>query len=384
MRCCRLRNVFIALLLIIEFTSHLGPASAAPTLLYGNDNGTYSAWNQGANDLFIYKMTAPAGVGVSSVKVGFESGVTTGAPITKVYFFADNSGSVGSVLSTFNYSSNDGTRFGTYTGSFSVPVSGRFWIAMQASQYIFNAGNGVANNAGTTWSLNITTRFYGTSLTGPFTTQGTGSSPVWMLYGSALTTLNTPAIPNVTSTSSTVTVTETSTTTNASSYLIKIFQSDGTTLIDSKTATSSSILTGTTFNGLSPNTTYKVGVIANGDGVTYETSTISSLASIRTAFGATSASLQIVGAPSTVIYRTPYQLRLTATGANGTVAFKVNGKSIPGCQKVTTSAYVANCSWKPSMRGANKISSVLTPSNQNFLSSSAAIQVQVLNRTGTR
>jgi hypothetical protein len=376
--------MLIAVLLIFQFTSNILPASAAPTLLYGNDNGTYGSWNQGANDLFIYKMTAPAGVAVSSVKVGFASGVTTGAPITTVYFFADNAGNVGSILSTFSYSSNDGTRFGTYTGSFNVPVSGTFWIAMQASAYIYNAGNGVANNAGTTWSLNISTRFYGTSVSGPFSSQGTASSPVWLLYGSALTALSTPAAPNVASSSSTVTVTETATTTNASSYLIKIFQSDGLTLIDSKTATASSILTGTTFTGLSPNTVYKVGVIAIGDGVTYETSTISTLTSLRTALGSTSAALQIVGAPTSVVYRTSYQLRLTATGSNGTVAFKANQKPIPGCQKVATSAYIANCSWKPSMRGTNKISALFTPSSQDFLPSSALIQLQVDNRSGRR
>lgn len=150
--------MLLAALIVFELSSNILPASAAPTLLYGNDNGTYGSWNQGANDLFIYKMTAPAGVAVSSVKVGFASGVTTGAPITKVYFFADSAGSVGSILSTFNYSSNDGTRFGTYTGTFNVPVTGTFWIAMQASAFIYNAGNGVANNAGTTWSLNISTR----------------------------------------------------------------------------------------------------------------------------------------------------------------------------------------------------------------------------------
>ena len=361
----------LATLLGILLILNLVPSSAiaADQLLYSNDNSTYGGWNQGQNELFIYKMTAVAGVTITTAKAAFASGVTTGAPITKFYFFSDNSGNVGSVLSTFNYASNDGSRWGTYTGTFTVPAGGTFWVAMQATAFIYNAGNSATNSVSNGWSLNISNRFYATSTTGAFTAQSTASSPVWQFLGASTTPLATPSAPTVTTTSTTLGVSESSTTPNASSYLVKVFASNGTTLVDSRTVSSVNITSQTTFSGLSPNTNYKVGVIAVGDGVTYDNSALSTLTSVTTSMGISTLSLTITGNPSVIYFRNQYQLRATVTGSNGYVAFTANGKVISGCKKVTTSALVANCYWKPSIHGQVTLKAILTPSDSNYNSS---------------
>jgi hypothetical protein len=309
---------------------------------------------------------------ITTIKAGWASGITTQASTNTIYIFSDVSGAPGSVAATFTYSSNDGSNWASYTGSYTVPAGATFFLGQRSSSGINNAGGAVANQAGTSWSIYYASRYSGSTLTGPFTLDNVNSAPVWRIYASATTTLTTPAVPVTTRTSSTITVSESATVANSSSYVVNLFQSDGTTLVESKTATNSSILTGITFSGLTGNTQYKAGVVAVGDQVSYSNSASSTLASVTTLPVTSTTTLGITGNPVTLTFRSSYQIRATVSGTTGYVAFKVNGKAISGCNKVTVSANIANCNWRPAFHGGLSITASFTSTNAGYTSSQSS------------
>lgn len=379
------RSVLPGILIFLFIISGIAPqsAKAAETLVFDNSTGTYGPWNQGTNDIYLNRITGTSGSVITTIKSGWNSGITTQASNNTVYLFSDVSNTPGSVVATFSYSSNDGSNWATYTGNYTVPAGGVFWIGQRATSTINNSGSSNTNQVSSGWSIWLGMRYYGTSLTGPFTGSALGTSPLWRIYtGAVATTLPTPSAPSLTSSSTTIGASETSTTTNASSYLIKLYASNGITLIDSKTATNSTITSGITFTGLTPNTNYKVGVIAVGDGVNYLDSSISSLTSINTSLGVSTVTTEIVGTPTQLTFRTTYQIRATTTGSTGYVAFKVNGIRISSCSKIIVSGSIANCNWKPSLRGILTITATFTSTNANYASSSAnPLVLQVLTRS---
>ena len=383
----RALRTLLAFLLSLGFLSSLAApsADAAESLVLDTSNGTFSAWNQGVNQIYMNKITGVSGAVITTIKSGWASNISTQAPTNTVYLFSDVSGAPGSVVATFTYASNDGANWATYTGSYTVPAGGTFFIGQRASSGINNAGGATANQTGTSWSIFYGNRYSGSSLTGPFTQDAVGSSPIWRIYITALTTLGTPALPVTSVTSSTLAVSETSTTANASSYTVNLYQSDGVTLVESKTATNASILTGVTFSGLTRNTQYKVGVVAIGDQISYTNSAQSTLVSVTTLPSATTTSLTISGNPASLIYRSTYQLIATVTGTTGFVSFTANGKAAPGCKKVAVSASVATCSWRPAIHGALSISASFTSTNAGYASSqSSPIAINASLRSNRR
>ncbi len=361
-------------------------AAAAETLVFDNSLGVYNQWNQGTNEIYLLKVTGIPGSVITTIKSGWSTGITTQASTNTVYIFSDSSNAPSAVQATFSYASNDGGNWASYTGSYTVRPSGTFWIGQRASAFINNSGSSNANQVSSGWSISYSSRYRGTSLTGPFTSEGAASAPLFRIYtGTVATTLATPAAPVVTATSTTISVSETSTTANSSSYLIRLFASNGTTLIDSKTVTSSGITTPTIFTGLTPNTQYRVGVIAVGDGVSYLDSAISALSSITTSLGISTLSTSIVGNPASISYRTPYQLRAAVSGSTGYVTFRANGKQIPGCKKVNVSGSIADCSWKPPLHGEIIVRALFTSTDANYSSAEAnPLSVKVVARTNRR
>ena len=360
-------------------------AKASGSLLLDTSNGTFSGWNQSAGWIFLNKITGTAGTVISTIKSGWASNISIQASTNTVYLFTDSAGAPGTVAATFTYASHDGANWASYTGSYTVPAGGTFFIGQRATSAIANAGGAVANQAGTSWSISYANRFSGSSLSGPFTQDPVYSAPIWRIYGAAATQLTTPATPKTSITSSSVTVSETSTTSNALSYIVNLYQSNGTTLIESKTATTSTIISGITFSGLSPNTIYKVGVKAIGDGTSYSDSALSNLGTFTTSKGLTSAALSIVGTPTTLTYRNSYQIRATITGSTGFVSFRANGKPISQCRKVAIASSLSSCTWRPSIHGVVLLTAEVTSTNAGFLGSQAApISIAITKRSTTR
>jgi len=291
----------------------------------------------------------------------------------------------GTVAATFSFSSHDGANWASYTGSYTVPAGGTFFIGQRATSPIANAGGAVTNQVANTWSISYANRFSGSSLLGPFTQDSVFSAPIWQIYGTSTTQLTSPAAPKTSTTSSSVTISETATVANASSYQIRLFQSNGTTLIETKTATASTIVSGVTFTDLTPNTTYRVGLIAIGDGTTYSDSVISALSSFTTQKGVISAVLNIVGSPTSLTYRSTYQIRATITGSTGFVAFRANGKSISQCRKVAISSSLSTCTWRPSFHGVVTLSASVTSTDSSYLGSQTpGISIHVVKRSNAR
>jgi hypothetical protein len=360
-------------------------ATASGTLLLNTSNGTFSHWAQSANAIYLNRITGVSGTLITEIRSGWVTSISTQASTNTVYLFTDSSGAPGSVAATFTFSSHDGSNWASYTGSYTVPAGGTFFIGQRASAQIANAGGAVANQVANSWSISYANRYYGFSLTGPFTQESVNSAPVWQIYGSTTTQLTSPAVPKTSVTSSAVTVSETATVANASSYQVRLFQSNGTTLIETKTATASTIVSGVTFTGLTPNTAYRVGVIAIGDGTTYSDSLISTLAAFTTEKGLSSAVLNIVGSPTSLVNRTAYQIRATINGSTGFVAFRANGKPISQCRKVAISSSLSTCTWRPSIHGVVTLSSSVTSTDSNFVGSqSSGISISVVKRTNAR
>jgi hypothetical protein len=72
------------------------------------------------------------------------------------------------------------------------------------------------------------------------------------------------------------------------------------------------------------------------------------------------------------------------TSVEGSVAFRANGKYISGCRKVATASLAATCSWRPSVQGAVRITTVLKPTSGSYSSSSSSLGVSVIRRNTTR
>ena len=85
---------------------------------------------------------------------------------------------------------------------------------------------------------------------------------------------------------------------------------------------------------------------------------------------------------STPVFRAATTITATVT-MSGRVTFYANNKKIPGCSRVATtgsSPIIATCSWKPSRHGPTVISTLMTPTDSNFLSSTDASQTVFTTR----
>ena len=111
---------------------------------------------------------------------------------------------------------------------------------------------------------------------------------------------------------------------------------------------------------------------------------IGAMALVGGAFGAgaavaaPAASTLVLSGGSGVFQLDPIVINATASAA-GTVAFKLGGKAITGCEAVATTTvtpFVAKCSWVPAAAGAAALSGSLTPADAaNF----APVDSPVLN-----
>lgn len=93
-----------------------------------------------------------------------------------------------------------------------------------------------------------------------------------------------------------------------------------------------------------------------------------------------------LGLNTTPSYRGSVTLTATlaTAGTDGKVTFFANGKRIPGCIKVSSSALVATCTWKPSSKGSVTLSATSFPADQSYSSGSISVPVAVGARTGLR
>jgi hypothetical protein len=375
------RTILVAIFFLAACVTSMSAANAGVLLAINFPQTTNSAYGDNATYWGAQKFTAGSNTTLTSIEVPIGQGILTAVSIR-----ADNSNLPGTILSTWTTSSSSPASpplTQTFTGSFNVTSGTSYWIVFHSNAiaYLYWAsttvqsgisgwaapvGNSVAytNDAGSTWAIDGYVKSLSVRLNGSTTTSlSTPNSPVVAVYSS-----------------SSVLVSETSTTSNASSYLLKWYASNGSTLIDSMSVLSSNITSTTLISGLTPNSNYYFSVTAIGDGITYSNSPESPKTSASTPKGSTNISLT---APASTNFRTITTLSVTTTKP-GTLTFYSRNKRIAGCIKVNVPISTGSCSWRPEEKGQLGISVVFTPNDGNYLSSSVSRFIFVLPRTGTR
>jgi hypothetical protein len=306
--------------------------------------------------------------------------------VTAVSIRADNSNLPGTVLSTWTTKSSSpatAPNVQTFTGSVSVTSGSYYWIAIHAASNISIYWTSSTSQSGSTgWSVPVGQTGAASSNSGSTWTIDTSvksfSLRITANTGTQLTTPNAPVVNA--SGAFGIGVSETSTTANASSYLVKLYSSNGVTLVDSKTVASGNITSVTNFIGLNPNTNYYASVTAIGDGSTYLNSNESSKTLVTTPKGDTTVT---ISAPSEITFR---QLATISaiTSKSGLITFYSRSKRIPGCIKIKVLTNTATCSWLPAVRGGYLISAVFTPTDTSYLESNTSLGVSIKGRSNKR
>ena len=99
----------------------------------------------------------------------------------------------------------------------------------------------------------------------------------------------------------------------------------------------------------------------------------------------TTVSMSVSGNPRTIIYRQALSLSATSS-IDGKITFRANGKSIAGCVGVSTVSLIATCSWKPTVKGATRLTAQIIPTQSvsNASATSTTYWIQVLPRSSRR
>jgi len=82
-------------------------------------------------------------------------------------------------------------------------------------------------------------------------------------------------------------------------------------------------------------------------------------------------------------YRIPTTLNVSVR-TQSRVTFKINGKVIPGCNRILSTSTTATCRWLPSQHTQFVITSTAVPVNSNFDATTSSASVNVVPRTNTR
>ncbi len=369
----RLRLIVLSLTVLLSSVVAI-PASQAAIIFS-------SAWGSsgigfGLNNAYWSAQRIYAGSNQTITKIEIQS--SSSAYTLKIR--GESASKPGSPLTTFTYSSASGG-IQTFTGSFSAVSGTYYWISLE------NVTAAVSVNA--TQTINDSSSSGWTS--GGAVLSTTDSGATWsnasvggynyfsLRLSTSSTLLTTPSAPIVSNIQNTsVSVSETSTTANAVTYVVRLYQTNGTTLVESKTV--SSITTATTFSNLTPGTNYKVAVTAIADGINFDNSTESALTSFTTS---ALSSISISGT-SNLIYRTSAVVTLNVTGGDGKVTLLANGKRVAGCISKSTASLVFACTYRPTMRGNLVLTAQFRPTNVALSSSTASTQVNVKSRSNSR
>jgi hypothetical protein len=368
------RRGFVALLAIAGCIVPISQAQAA--VVYTSNWGSTGGFGLNSTYWAAHKFTAATNGTITSIDIYLGSG-----SVTRLALRSNSGSAPGATLATMTSSTIVGTTQ-TFTGSFSMTAGTVYWLSAEVTSGAGNIGvkSALSDVSTSGWSSGgVIMSSLDSGATWGTTYVGGANNFILQMNGSTLSPLTTPNTPVLnSSTGLSLSVSETSATTNAVNYTVSLYQTNGTTLIETKTVTT--ITSPVTFTGLSAATNYKVSITANGDGSTYGVSSASPQLSVTTP-GTTSVSLSGL---SSLNYRSASTVTATVVGANGRITLLINGKRVGGCIKVLTSALSATCSIKPSMRGFVRISVQFVPTSASFDSSSNSYLVTIGKRSAAR
>ncbi len=287
-----------------------------------------------------------------------------------------------------------------------IPANRYFLIGVTGGPYYrsFKAldANRSAQIGGLNYVTSINTIYYGAHGSGPtsgipsalggnesgFTTYA-GYVPVISIKFKAtgtppspsLTTPDTPTVTNIGETATTISAN--SVVANAQSYIASLYGSDGVSLLETRTVTTSQVVAGYLWNNLSANTSYQVSFTAVGDVTNFSNSPMSPKKSFTTSKVQSSISLGF--SSSSVIFNVATTITATLIGStSGKSTFFARGKRIAGCINKTVTTSTVTCNWKPATRGTTYISAIFTPLSSSVLGSSTTGSIFVGNRISKR
>jgi hypothetical protein len=123
-------------------------------------------------------------------------------------------------------------------------------------------------------------------------------------------------------------------------------------------------------------------VLTPTDSTNYANATTSNL-NITVVNGVTTVSLSLPGGVTTA--SKGQFTTITATlDQDGRISFTADGKKLPGCTNLIASGASKTCRWKPATRKQVNLSARLVPTNSAYSTTSAALSVLVISRTGAR
>jgi hypothetical protein len=123
-------------------------------------------------------------------------------------------------------------------------------------------------------------------------------------------------------------------------------------------------------------------VLTPTDSTNYANATTSNL-NITVVNGVTTVSLSLAGGVTTVGKGQSIVITATVDQA-GRISFTADGKRLPGCTNLSVSGVSKTCRWKPTVRKQVNLSARLVPTNSAYSTTSAALSVLVIPRTGPR
>ena len=178
---------------------------------------------------------------------------------------------------------------------------------------------------------------------------------------------------------------------DATSYTIYLYESvaNGGALLSSfASSLTSKIITISDYASLVDGRSYQISIKTIGTGNFI--SSAESVAVTVVTISRTATTITLILITGTPEYLVTKSITASTAGLAGTVNFKVDGKSIPGCTKrpsvgTTDPTYTATCTWKPAVRRQVTVTAVFTPTSGLYLSSTSTSQkVVVIPRTGAR
>jgi hypothetical protein len=123
-------------------------------------------------------------------------------------------------------------------------------------------------------------------------------------------------------------------------------------------------------------------VLTPTDSTNYANATTSNL-NITVVNGITTVSLSLPGGVTTAS-KGQFTTITATVDQDGRISFTADGKKLPGCTNLSVSGASKTCRWKPATRKQVNLSARLVPTNSAYSTTSAALSVLVISRTGAR
>lgn len=274
------------------------------------------------------------------------------------------------------YASGSGSTATTFTYTVTSGDVNRSGISVLANALALNGGSitdasqNIADRAHSAIVPSLSYQVDGTSPSAPSLMTASDGSSITLTYSetlSATTAANTAFIVSVNG------VTDTVTGTSIALKNLRLFLTFNITSSATVTLTYSDPTAGNDANAIQDE--------AGNDAPSF---TSASVTNISSATSNTTASIALNPVSTTATYRANTTIRVSVNTI-GKVDFYMAGKIIPNCRNISTSANIANCTWKPAVHAYVNLTARFRPSGAGFTpTTTSPLRIFVTGRSGNR